>query len=127
MILHIDAATVAAVLVSTVIPLLSSLLSKAHWPAEIAGLLTLLLSTGDAFFAEWAKAGDAFDWHHAAGLALLTVLGAFQFRSHVWAGSSTDAAALTVGSKVAHAVKHTDDVPDGELNDTPPMQPAPSA
>lgn len=94
MILHLDAAFVVALIVSTVIPLLSSLLARAHWPGEIVGILTLALATANGFFAEWADAGSGFDWRAALGTAVLSFLTAVAARYGLWKGTATDAAAL---------------------------------
>lgn len=84
--------------VSLLIPLLSSLLVKAHWPAEVAGLLTLVLATANGLLTQWADQGSAFNWHAALSAAFVSLIIAFQARARIWLGSKTDAKALAVGS-----------------------------
>lgn len=96
---HWDMPTIAAILVSLVIPLLSSLLSRAHWPQEITGLISVVLAGANGFFAEWAKAGNTFHWQGAATLALESLGGVLVGRLLLWKGTQTDAKLLAVGSK----------------------------
>lgn len=98
----LNTATIVAVLVSTVLPLISSLISSppvaAKWP-EFEGIATTVLAAVTGFFAEWAHAGSGFDWKRAAGIAALSLLTAFQSRARIWAGSAIDAILRAAGSK----------------------------
>jgi uncharacterized membrane-anchored protein len=99
--LHLHTATVIALLISTVLPLVSSLVTTVHMPPEVAGIVTLLLATVTGFLTEWHEAGDGFRWQTAAGLAALSFLTAAVARARIWIGSRTDAKLLAVGSKTA--------------------------
>lgn len=95
---HLSTAIVVALIISTVIPLASSLLTTVRMPPEVAGLVTLLLSTVTGFFAEWQHSGSGFRWQAAAGTALLSFVVAAVARARIWIGSRTDAKLLAVGS-----------------------------
>lgn len=95
----LDTATVLLLCISVVIPLLSSLLAKQHWPSELVGILTLLLSTLGGFLVEWQKAGSSFHFRTALGLALTSFIVAVFGRLGLWKGTQTDAKLLAVGSK----------------------------
>lgn len=92
--LHLDAAHLAALIVSVIIPLVSSLLARAHWPSEVVGLLTLVVSTVNGFAAQWADAGSGFDWKPALGTAVASFVVAVLSRYGLWRGTQTDARAL---------------------------------
>jgi hypothetical protein len=96
--LHLDLAGALSLAVSVVIPLLSSLLSRAHWPAEVSGLLTLLLSGATGFLTEWGRAGAGFNWHAAAAAAVVSFVIAVLSRYGLWKDTATDAALLNIGS-----------------------------
>jgi uncharacterized membrane-anchored protein len=99
----VNLATTLALLVSVVIPLLSSLFTKASMPAEVRGILTLLLSAVTGFVTEWAHAASSndvsFHWQTAAGTAAVSFVIAILSRYGLWRGTATDAKALAVGSK----------------------------
>lgn len=95
---HLPTATLIGVVVSVVIPGLSSLLAKEHWPAELVGALTLLLATTDGFFSEWAKAGDGFAWKAAVGTAVLSYVVALASRFGILKGTGLDRKLRAVGS-----------------------------
>lgn len=92
--LNLDAAQIVALVVSVVIPLCSSLLARAHWPAELVGVLTLVISAGNGFAAQWAAAGSGFDWRPALGLAVGSFIVAVLSRYGLWRGTATDAKLL---------------------------------
>lgn len=96
---HLPTATIVGIVASVVIPGLSSLLAKAHWPSEVVGALTLLLSTADGFLSEWAKDGAGFAWKAAAGTAALSYLVALAARLGIFKGTALDAKLLAVGSR----------------------------
>lgn len=92
-------ATLVLLLVSVVFPLISSFLTKAHWPPEIAGLITLALSLIAGLVTEWAQAGDHYNWRVAVSTALSSFVVAAIARARIWIGSLIDGKLLAVGSK----------------------------
>lgn len=99
----LNLATTLALVVSVVLPLVSSLLTKPEVPAELRGVLTLLLSAVTGFVTEWAHAAASADvsfrWQAAAGTAAVSFVIAILSRYGLWKGTATDAKALAVGSK----------------------------
>jgi hypothetical protein len=91
---HLNTALIVALVVSPVIPLLSSLLARAHWPGEVVGILTLVLAAANGFFSEWAQDGDAFDWRTALSTAVGSFIVAIASRYGLWKGTTTDAKLL---------------------------------
>jgi hypothetical protein len=87
-------AMIVGLIVSVVIPLLSALLTRAHWPTEVVGLLTVLLATANGFFTEWANAGDRFRWQVALSTAIVSYVLAVAAHYGIWKGTSTEARAL---------------------------------
>jgi len=102
----VNLATALALVVSVVLPLVSSLLTKESMPAEVRGILTLLLATVTGFVTEWAHAAASSDvsfrWQAAAGTAAVSFVIAVLSRYGLWRGTATDAKALAVGSKPSH-------------------------
>lgn len=99
---HPDTSIIISLIISVVLPLLSSLLSKAHWPAEVAGIITLALSTANGFFTEWAQSSSGpgtFDWRDALGLALSSFIIAALGRLVLWRNTEIDAKLLAIGSR----------------------------
>lgn len=96
---YLTTAGVISLIVSVVIPLLSSLLAKAHWPGEVVGILTLLIAAANGFFTEWAQAGSGFNWRHALLLAVASFVVAVLSRYGLWKGTVTDGKALAFPSK----------------------------
>lgn len=92
--LHLDLAQILGLIVSVVIPLVSALLSRAHWPQEITGILTLAVSTADGFLTEWAHAGSSWDWKPALGQTIITFFLAVAAHYGVWKGTQTSAKLL---------------------------------
>lgn len=95
----LSTALIVGLVVSTILPLISSLISRVKTPPEITGLITLFLAALTGFFVEWQRDGDGFDWRKAATAAFLSYLVAVGARLQLWAGTKTDAKALAVGSK----------------------------
>lgn len=98
----VNLATALALIVSVLLPLASSLLTKQSMPAEVRGILTLLLATVTGFVTEWAHAAASSDvsfrWQAAAGTAAVSFVIAVLARYGLWKGTVTDAKALAVGS-----------------------------
>ena len=100
----VDTAFMLALITGTIIPLVSSLLSKTHWSSGVTGVITMALAAISGFFTEWAQSSNAshYDWKHAVLIAIGTLLMAFLGRNVAWKGSKTDAKLLAIGSgKVA--------------------------
>jgi len=95
---HLDVATVIGLVVSVVIPALSSLLSREHWDAAVTGVLTLLLSTADGFFTQWGAHPVDFQWKAAVGTAVVSYAIALATRFGVLKDTALDAKLLAVGS-----------------------------
>lgn len=93
-------ALIISFVTSTLIPAVSSLISRQHWPSEVTALITVVLAAVSGFLAQTAQAGD---FH--LNLALLYALGSYVIaavaRSQFWRGTKTDAKLLAVGSKRA--------------------------
>lgn len=98
---HPDTAMVLSLVLSVFIPLLSSLLGRAHWPSEVLGIFTLAISTVNGFFTEWSESSNShhYDWKTALGIALGSFVFASLGRIVLWVGTKTDAQLLAVGSK----------------------------
>jgi hypothetical protein len=86
-------------LVSVVLPLVSSLITTTKMPDEVRGIATLVLAGVTGVVTEWAKAGDGFDWRTAVKTALVAFVIAVAGRVALWRGTKTDAKLLAVGSK----------------------------
>jgi len=95
----VNTAVIISLVVSVVIPLFSSLLSRTHWPSEVTGLLTVALATANGFFTQWSQTTDEFQWKSALLLSLGSFLVAVAKRVALWRGTQTDAKLLAVGSK----------------------------
>jgi hypothetical protein len=94
-------------LVSVVLPLVSSLLTTTKMPDEVRGILTLVLAGVTGTVTEWAKSGDGFDWRTAVKTALVAFVIAVAGRVALWRGTKTDGKLLAVGSKQPqHAAEH---------------------
>ena len=97
--LALDGTTIIGLVLSILIPLLTSLLAKAHWPTEIQSLITIVLATATGFLTEWIDAGSTFDWKTALGLSLGSMLVAIAARYGFWRETPLDAKLLSVGGK----------------------------
>lgn len=97
---HPDTAFILSLVLSVFIPLVSSLLGRAHWPGEVLGILTALISGANGFFTEWAESSRLhhYDWRTALGLALGSFVVASLGRVILWAGTRTDAKILAFPS-----------------------------
>jgi hypothetical protein len=76
--------------VSWLFPLLSNLINRQHWPTEVVGILTLLVSTAGGFVSEYFQDPSHQHWGNAIGKAFLAyVLAAFAHEK-IWKGTTTD-------------------------------------
>lgn len=100
---HWDTATSLSVVLSFVIPALSALAARGKIPANVAGLITMLISALNGFFTEWAESSGPthFDWKTAAGIALFSYLVAVASHYGLWRGTETQAHLLAVGNQKA--------------------------
>lgn len=96
---------VLTMIIAFLIPLLSALLSRAHWDQTITGLLTVGLSIASGYFTEWLHSSNVnhYDWHTALGLALFSFFVAIASHFGVWQGGSLENGLLAIGSKRAQA------------------------
>lgn len=108
--IYFNTATIVSLIVSVIIPLVSSLLARSHWPGEVLGILTLVLAAANGFFTEWADAGSGFDWKHGllptVGSFVVAVLGRFG----LWKDTGTDAKILAFGSRKNKGTASTETV-----------------
>jgi hypothetical protein len=95
---QVPAATMVALVVSPLISGVSSLIAKQHWPAALVGVITLALAAVNGFAAQWAQAGDGFDWKAAAGTAVVSYLLALGGRFGIFKDTKLDAKLLATGS-----------------------------
>jgi hypothetical protein len=97
----VDTAFLLSMSLSFVIPLLSSLLSRTHWPSEVTALLTLAIAAVNGFLTESAQSSDVnhYNWKHALMIALGSWIVAVLARLGIWQGTKTDAKALAIGSR----------------------------
>ena len=86
-------------LIGLILPLLSALLTRAHWPNEIAGLCTLVLSAVEGIVAEATHGGADFQWGDALTKGGIALAAAVVGRLILWANSSTDAQLLAFPRK----------------------------
>lgn len=101
---HPSSAVILTILISMVLPLVSSLITRLHWPSEVQGAITVALATLTGFLMAWKAAADAghdFAWRTAAGYAIGSYLIAALARLQLWAGTHTDARLLAIGSPTA--------------------------
>ena len=103
-----NTALILLLVTSLVIPLVSELLSKAHWSEQATGLITMLLAAVGGFCTEWSQSPnmDHYDWKTAAGAALLAFVIAVAAHYGVWKGGSLAAKLRTVGPGGAPAGQH---------------------
>ena len=97
--IHLDTATIIALAIALVIPAVSSLLSKVHWPKEVVGLITLALSALNGFLTEWAKSPSNFDWKSGLLLTVASFAIAIASRYGILKDTKLDAKLLSVGSQ----------------------------
>lgn len=99
--LHWDTAQTLAVVLSFVIPALSALLARGKVPANVAGVLTLLISAIGGFATEWADSSNSthYDWKTAAGVAAFSYAVAVLSHFGLWKGTETHNALLAAGNK----------------------------
>lgn len=100
-----DTATIIGLILSVIIPGVSSLLNVGKLAPAASGLITLALSTLTGFLTAWQSAGDGFDWQQGALTALGSYIVAAIARRQLWAGTQVDQALLAVG-KPDHAAEH---------------------
>lgn len=91
---NLDVAQIVGLIASVIIPLVSAALSRTKWPQEITGILTLVVSTADGFFTEWAHAGSNWDWKPALGQTIITFALAVAAHYGIWRGTQTQAKVL---------------------------------
>lgn len=113
---HLDTATLVGLVLSVVIPAVSSLLSREHWDTAVTGAVTLLLSGADGFFSQWAAHPSDFQWKAALGTAVASYALALLVRFGVLKDTNLDATLLAVGSPKSYAPNHA----------TPAVQPDPA-
>lgn len=92
--LNLDVAQIVGLIASVIIPLVSAALSRTKWPQEITGILTLVVSTADGFFTEWAHAASNWDWKPALGQTIITFALAVAAHYGIWKGTQTQAKVL---------------------------------
>jgi len=92
----LNTATILALIVSVVIPLIAALLSKARWPQEVTGIITAALATANGFFTEWANSTGAnhYNWQAALGIAIGSFFLAIAAHYGVWKDTATTAKLL---------------------------------
>lgn len=102
---HPSTAAVLGILISVVIPAVSSLLSRTHWDSFVTGLITLALATLNGFLVEWAHVGASFDWRGAVMAALSSYVIAVLVRMGLLKGTGFDGKLLAAGS-APHVSRH---------------------
>jgi hypothetical protein len=102
--LHPDTATIVSLVVSVLIPLCSATLTRAHWPVELLGVLTMALAVVNGFFTEWADAGSHFDWQVALSRAVVSFVLAVAAHYGVWKGTATTSKLIAFPTKRTPAV-----------------------
>lgn len=91
--------TLVLVLLSIVIPHVSSLISKRHWDTYWTGVITLVLSTVNGLVIEFFKeVNDHYSWKQAASMALTSWFVAFMTRFGILRGTQKDARLVAAGS-----------------------------
>jgi hypothetical protein len=89
---------IIALVVSIIIPLLSNIVAKEHWPKEVVGIMTAFLATANGFFSEWDQAGSNFRWQTALSMAVLSFFLAVAAHYGLWKDTKTEAKLLKAGS-----------------------------
>jgi protein-S-isoprenylcysteine O-methyltransferase Ste14 len=92
-----NTAMIIAFVVSIVIPLLSNIVAKEHWPKEIVGLITAFLATANGFFTEWDQSGDNFKWQTALSVAIVSFFLAVAAHYGLWKDTKTEQKLLRAG------------------------------
>lgn len=89
---HLDTATALALVLSTLIPALSTLIRRPHWSVGVAGVITLALSTLTGFLTTWADSSGAshYHWQTAAEISLSSFIIAAFARLVLWKDTNTD-------------------------------------
>jgi hypothetical protein len=97
----LNTATILALVLSLIIPLVSALLARIVLPEQYEGVITIFLAAVTGFFTQWASAGnlDSYDWHKSLGIALFSFLAAVAAHFGVWKSTSVEAKLKSVGPK----------------------------
>jgi uncharacterized membrane protein YfcA len=90
-------ATLAAIILSVVIPPLNALLTRPDASAAVKGLLSVALAFLGALAAYLVDVTGVPDWSHVLGLAFAAVIGAAGFRTVVDPGIEEAVARNTAG------------------------------
>lgn len=92
-------ATALAFAVSFGIPALAALLAKSKCPANVAGLLSLLLASLNGVLTEALGTGKGFNWPHAIMVAVVSYGIAVGTHYGLLKGTPTEARLLAVGNR----------------------------
>jgi hypothetical protein len=76
--------------VSWLFPLLSNLVARQHWPTEIVGIATLVISTVGGFVSEYFQDPSHQHWSNAVGKAFLAYVLAAAAHEKIWKNTTTD-------------------------------------
>lgn len=101
---NLSVATFLMIATSVVIPLCSALLSRANWPQEVTGILTLLLSAVSGFVTEAAVDPDHYSWGNGLVRAAIVFILAILSHYGLWKDTTTQRKLLEVGAKKDHAL-----------------------
>jgi uncharacterized membrane protein YfcA len=80
--------------VAWLFPLLSSFVSRQHWPQWVTGLLTLVISTVGGFVSEWFQDPSHFHIGQATFKAFLAYFLAAVAHQKIWSSTLLDAKLL---------------------------------
>jgi predicted membrane channel-forming protein YqfA (hemolysin III family) len=97
----LDTAGIIALLVGTVLPLITALLVKSDWNRDAKGVALLALSGLTAVLAQWGQALTSdvpFDWRAVVLSAIGTFLVALATHYGIWKDSPTQEKLLAKGN-----------------------------
>ena len=98
---HPDTALILSITLSVFIPLLSAAIRWRKLPADLVGVLTLVISAINGFVTEWAESSDVnhYDWRTALGIMLYSLIFAVAAHYGFWKNTSITNNLLVLGTK----------------------------
>jgi hypothetical protein len=103
MIMHLTTATILALLISVIIPHLTSLVSNTKIvPVWAGGYVTLFLAAVTGFCSEWAQSPNDYNWRQGLATAIGAFVVAVVSRVGVLKNTPTDTKLIDLGASRAN-------------------------